>query len=545
MKSLAESIRLFHTVRYLKPAQIFYRIWHRIYHPGVDVSSGCVCRERRVPWIEPIPKRSHLGPPWTFTFLNETRDCHFPEDWNNISIEKLWLYNLHYFDDLQSGDAAGKRTLHLELLKRWIGENPVGVGNGWEPYPLSLRIVNLVKWILVRNAASQGLVMSLAVQARCLRKTLEYHLLGNHLFANAKALVFAGLFFGGDEGDEWLQRGLGILKREVPEQVLADGGHFERSPMYHAIILEDMLDMVNMFQVYGRESPPLWRQKIISMLSWLEAMMHPDGQFGLFNDSALNIAAEPDELFGYASRLGFARRNAEGESGGSLKRLKESGYIRWQSESAVVLLDVGEIGPDYLPGHAHADTLSFEMSVFGKRLIVDSGTSCYGLGEERLRQRRTAAHNTVSVDGEDSSEVWSGFRVARRARPFDLLIAHGEERVKVQCSHDGFRRLKGKVVHTRQWDLTEKGVVISDSLGGAFEKACSHLHFHPEVKVEEVHPGRFAATLADGQVALVEISGGVSTLVGSTYHPEFGLNVSNKCVRTHFSGQKCVTRISW
>ena len=79
--------------------------------------------------------------------------------------------------------------------------------------------------------------------------------------------------------------------------------------------------------------------------------------------------------------------------------------------------DVGEIGPDYRPGHAHADTLCFELSVFGQRLVVNSGTSEYGLGAERLRQRGTAAHSTVQIDGADSSEVWSGFRVARRARP--------------------------------------------------------------------------------------------------------------------------------
>jgi hypothetical protein len=40
------------------------------------------------------------------------------------------------------------------------------------------------------------------MQVRFLRKRLEVHLLGNHLFANAKALVFAGLYFSGDEAEE-------------------------------------------------------------------------------------------------------------------------------------------------------------------------------------------------------------------------------------------------------------------------------------------------------------------------------------------------------
>jgi uncharacterized heparinase superfamily protein len=335
-----------------------------------------------------------------------------------------------------------------------------------------------------------------------------------------------------------------VLKRQIPEQILDDGGHFERSPMYHCIILEDILDMANLFQAYGREYPALWREKIAAMLGWLGAMVHPDGQIGLFNDAAFAIAARPAELFAYAARLGFGGLGLAGQAGGGLKWLQASGYIRRQSETAVLLLDVGEIGPEYLPGHAHADTLSFEMSVFGKRVIVDSGTSCYGLSAERLRQRGTAAHNTVTVDGEDSSEVWSGFRVARRARPFGLLVAEGE-RARVRCSHDGYRRLKGKVVHTRCWEMAEREVVITDSLAGEFAKACGHLHFHPEVRVVEVGTGRFAAGLTGGEMVHIEVVGGVAEVVGSSYHPEFGVQVQNTCIRTHFDGKECVTRMRW
>ena len=68
-------------------------------------------------------------------------------------------------------------------------------------------------------------------------------------------------------------------------------------------------------------------------------------------------------------------------------------------QDAVAIGDIGNVGPDYIPGHAHADTLSFEMSVFDMRFIVNSGTSVYGLGAERLRQRGTAAHSTVVIDG--------------------------------------------------------------------------------------------------------------------------------------------------
>ena len=87
-----------------------------------------------------------------------------------------------------------------------------------------------------------------------------------------------------------------------------------------------------------------------------------------------------------------------------------------------MLIDVAKIGPDYLPGHAHADTLSFELSLYGKRLLVNSGISRYGTSLIRQFERSTEAHNTVAIDNKNSSEVWSGFRVARRAYPLDLKI---------------------------------------------------------------------------------------------------------------------------
>src|SRR5690606_25718690 len=164
--------------------------------------------------------------PGRFLLLNELHDLG-ETGWDDPGIERLWRYNLHYFDDLNAEGAPDRAGWHRDLILRWIGDNPPGRGSGWEPYPLSLRMVNWIKWHLAGNELPPAALHSLAVQARWLMRRLEFHLLGNHLFANAKALVFAGCFFRGDEADAWLARGLAILRREVPEQILADGGQFE------------------------------------------------------------------------------------------------------------------------------------------------------------------------------------------------------------------------------------------------------------------------------------------------------------------------------
>lgn len=477
-----------------------------------------------------------------FRFLNVGHPLATAADWNHPARPKLWLYNLHYFDDLVASDAATRHDWHLDLIRRWVAENQPGRGNGWEPYPISLRIVNWVKWVLAGNELPPEAVQSLAVQARFLRQRLEYHLLGNHLFANAKALVFAGLFFDGEEATEWLSRGLKILGAEIPEQILPDGGNFERSPMYHAIMHEDLLDLVNLFRAYGREVPVDWEDAHIRMRAWHLALTHPDGEIALFNDAAFGIAPTWAELDAYAGRLGLSRQDYPPQP---LTRFPETGYIRCEKGEAVLLLDVAPIGPDYIPGHAHADTLNFELSLFGQRVIVDSGTSTYEKSAERQRQRGTDAHNTVQVNGEDSSEVWGGFRVARRARPFGLETGKSSGKVRVVCSHDGYRRLPGKPLHRREWQIANAELLVRDTIEGKYQEAIARYHFHPEVQVELTGAEEGRGILTGVQPFSFRITGGVGRLVETTYHPEFNISCPNQCLELLFEGPEVSIIFSW
>ena len=86
--------------------------------------------------------------PLDFTFLNEKNLNEV--GWDGHSREKLWRYNQHYFDDLNSQDGYERKSWHADLIEKWIVENPPLVGTGWESYPTSLRIVNWIKWNLGR-----------------------------------------------------------------------------------------------------------------------------------------------------------------------------------------------------------------------------------------------------------------------------------------------------------------------------------------------------------------------------------------------------------
>jgi uncharacterized heparinase superfamily protein len=485
-----------------------------------------------------------------FFFLNQSgslSDLGWDSGCSADSVSKLWRYNQHYFDDLNAVNAAERGEWHWALLQRWVAEHVPGSGVGWDPYPTSLRIVNWVKWQCAGNVLPEPCVQSLAVQARWLMQRIEWHILGNHLFANAKALVFAGTCFSGEEADVWLQQGLSIIADELPEQVLPDGGNFERSPMYHAIFLEDLLDLLNLAKAFPGVLPEtqvaLWQQTVQRMLRWYLAMLHPDGEIAFFNDAAIGITPSPAELLAYAQRLGIAQMDSGDE--GSVQQFQDSGYVRVASGPAFALLDVAPVGPDYLPGHAHADTLSFELSLFGQRVFVNGGTSEYGTGEVRQLERGTAAHNTVVVNGENSSEVWGGFRVARRAYPQDLVIEEAAESVRVSCAHDGYRRLTGKPMHRRTWRFTEAALVIEDRIDGRHEKAEAFFHLHPSIEVVSNQGSAWILQLPQGQQVSLTVEYGVAQEIASFYAPEFGKRLVTRCLRVTLGLDGSRVRMDW
>lgn len=540
-------LRLWRTVRHLRPVQVYGRVWFRLARPKPDFSPAPSLRQATGSWCEPARRHPGLIGKGAFHFLNEEGSLE-QHGWDSPAKSKLWRYNQHYFDDLNALEGKDRSLWHRQLIDHWIGLNPPGKGTGWEPYPVSLRIVNWIKWALAGNSLGADALASLANQVRWLSRRLEWHLLGNHLFANAKALVYAGLFFEGPEPERWLRLGLRIIERELPEQILPDGGQFERSPMYHALAFEDILDLINIMRLYpsaqdldAAKQLAAWEAEIPAMQRWLSAMSHPDGEISFFNDAAIGIAPSPDELVAYARRLGFDLQFKHPNT----TWLKESGYVRFDRGVAALICDMAPVGPDYLPGHAHADTLSFELSLYGQRVIVNSGTSVYGLDAERLRQRGTPAHSTVTVAATNSSDVWSGFRVGLRARPLGASVRREGGLFIAECSHDGYRTLRGKPTHQRIWALEEKELCIVDTVEPDIHSAEARFHLHPDVRLQLDEERRGMLILPGGQKVAFECKGGSPRIEQGSWHPEFGCAVENSCLVVPLKSGRARIDLRW
>lgn len=518
--------RYYQTLKYLKPSQLMWQVYYRLHKSQPKVQSAIIEPAEAGSWCPPLIKIKSVSN-GKATFLNEMRDVSDRSIWNDNQIPTLWLYNLHYFDVLSS-DISAKEAINL--IERWIDENPQAKGFGWDPYPISLRVVNWIKWLLSGNKPTEKMLVSLYNQARVLRKRIENHILGNHLFENLKALLFCGLFFSGKEADGWYHYGFRRLNKQIKEQILEDGGHFELSPMYHAIILEGMLDIANVMKAFSCPMSKMWEEKIYKMMQWLEVMTHPDGDIALFNDAAMKLASTPSSLYDYAGLLGFNFEKSACIEPRCVEsqKLTNTGYARLENSRAVLIVDIGEIGPSYQPGHAHADSLTFELSLRGQRVIVNSGTSLYAAGVLRNFQRSTQAHNTIVINDRNSSNVWGGFRVGQRAHIINSIMEKTDDGASLSASHDGYLKKEG-CVHKRTWALEDDKLVIEDEItGNEMKKIDCLFHFHPDIFLEPHQKEFILKNKADQVLGRIEFDSLLSiSTVESQFYPEFGLSSKN------------------
>lgn len=548
MKRLLLLVR---TLLHLRPRQILAQILKRM--PRFPIRETPIRGLQRRPGIGLGPCLPHSRPAggdYSFSFLNQEKT--FPAggvDWAGTNMPKLWRYNLHYFDYLF--DAGRSHDVKVALISDWIAKNAPGAGDGWEPYTLSLRIVNWIKFFLHHDKPIQeSWLQSLYAQAAWLEQNVERHILANHYLKNAVALFFAGMYFEGVPADRWLKKGLTMLREELGEQFLADGGHYERSLMYHTICVSDYLDVLNLLQssrpaVHSEEAAQ-FRRTVTAGLNFLHAMCFPDRDIPLFNDAAFGIAPAPSQIFNYAHRV-MGYDTPAGPTGLAIYEQSESGYYVCRNGEDMIIIDCGFIGPDYQPGHAHCDSLSYELAINGRRVIVDSGVFDYEPSPERAYARSTRAHNTVVVDGEDQSEMWGVFRVARRAKPLGASLKEQVDgTVLFEGAHDGYARLPGKPIHKRHVIYDGQGMwTITDILvGRGTHRMESYVHIHPDFQIVQSGAGIRLIEPNGGTIAIIELLGqGDTRTEQGWYFPEFGMKLENPVIV--FASSEEIPRVSY
>lgn len=481
------------TLRHLRVRQWIYLVIRRLLPdlyraPAVVVVPDIAEPVFQIDALTSVPH--HCVRDGQLRFLNEP--AHFAienPDWRSSARSKLWRYNLHYFEYLS--DPLLSVAQRNALIDSWIAGNPAtdpaNSGDGWEPYPVSLRIISWARYfdhLLRSNAAIDPLWQrSLYLQCDWLYHHMEFHIDANHLFKNIVALFLGARLFRSDERvSRWRRESTRWLSVALQEQFNNDGGHYERSPMYHLLCLHLCLDVYNVLSRSQTEKP-LRRQLgdvIIKGFAFARALQHSNGRLALFNDSANGIAPDVDTLCAYASTIDRHLLVPTSTRYGC-SWFASSGYFCWHDARQHCIVSAQAPTPSYQPGHSHADCLSYEYSLGGIPIIVNAGNTCYEIGEDRRYARSTAAHNTVEIDGCDQSELWSAHRVARRAAIKANAPEHTPSGIVFTAHHDGYARLGSGITHRREIVTVPARIEIGDTITGRGRHRLKQFtHLHPD-----------------------------------------------------------------
>ena len=460
-------ILLIYTLKYLKLKQIYYQFFYKI--RGVffknKYSKFLAQKGNTLNWKDSFSYPNSFSEEGIFVFVNQVYECKDSIDWNFKKYGKLWTYNLNYFDFLNQENITKEQG--LVLIQNYLSQDSI-LKDGKEPYPISLRGINWIKFLSKHKIADHHIDQTLYNHYQILTNNLEYHLLGNHLLENGYSLLFGAYYF---KDERFYKKAKNILTEELKEQILEDGAHFELSPMYHQILLHRLLDCINLINLNSWKEKEDFvehlKVKAISMLGWLNEITFRNGTIPMVNDSTYDIAPSSKQLFTYAEKIGLQLDSV---------KLSDSGYRMIRKSNYELFVDVGDIGPSYQPGHAHSDTFNFELYIENKPFIVDTGISTYEKNSIRLEQRQTASHNTVKIDDKEQSEVWDGFRVARRAK----IVQLKEKQNYIEATHNGYKKLN--LLHKRIFITEDSKIEIIDEIpNGKKSKKIAFLHIHPEI----------------------------------------------------------------
>jgi uncharacterized heparinase superfamily protein len=451
----------------------------RLDHPGL--ARVAALRERLA---EPAASRAVADAALAgrFTFLGRERSFGARVAWFDPSLDegtRLWKTLLHEFgyalDLAWAGRASGEpryRERCLELMRSWSAEATIGrpgfAKDSWNARAVATRLVNwaLAAAVLRLDPDSEDgrfVARALPLHGLFLRENLEWDVRANHLLRDAVGLVFANELAGVAPEAE------ATLEGALAEQILADGGHYERTPHYHALVLQDLLEVR---AVVGERAPAWLGEAIARMAGFLAYLLPEDGRLPLLGDT-WHGEVEPRRLLAEA---GAATLPPPGVPE------RASGLVVLRAGPAHVVVRAGAHGPDHQLGHAHADLLSFEASRGLVRVVSDTGTATYDAGPARDRLRSTAAHNTVQLDGAELLEAWGSFRAGRRGHAAVRFRGASGGFELLHAGHAAWRFLPGRPRHERLFAVSPGLLVVLDAvLGGGRHRIRSAVHLHPDL----------------------------------------------------------------
>ncbi|MFB9812497.1 heparinase II/III family protein [Haloarcula sebkhae] len=501
--------------------------------------------------VRSFQRRSRRAADGEVAFLNRTVQSDSPAhpDWYDHGADSyplLWPLKLYAFEPLrwavlgfEDPQAAPEEV--VAVFDQWIWDwtDSIDIGrpgylrSAWTPWAVSLRTQTLARYLAWRTGGSQEGVpegLSEALVGEIYRNSLflanhvEGDVGGNHLVENGLALLMAGLLFP-DTDESWFCTGRSILGRTGAKQFLPDGGHYERSPMYHAIVTTRYVTACSLLAASERTVPAWLTAMTEQAVAYLRYLSPPDGRLPLYNDAVFGQSLPLIDCLGYAESVGFTADDRAVPSQSPMGA--ETGYYWLDTDYGRLLVDGGPVGPSHLPGHSHNDMLSILLWIGGQRVLTDTGVYDYADNERRQYARSVAGHNTVQVGETEPIEIGGKYLMGARTEP--TVDYGGSDPTLFRGHYETAATAPASYRHDRTILASDDWWLVRDELRGAdteTEPSVSRLHFHPEVAVTVGDSGTVRATGGDDDSTLLSVHPlGVSDARTTTteYFPEFGV----------------------
>jgi Heparinase II/III-like protein/Heparinase II/III N-terminus len=431
-------------------------------------------------------------------------------------------------------DERFARELEKQLAG-WIDANPPGFGINWvNPMEVAIRAVNwiwairtLEAWRPLQPSVRARVTRSLQSHARHIVANLEGSplLRSNHYLSDILGVLALGTYLGDDsEARRWRKLAQRAFEREILAQVRDDGTGFEASTSYHGLALEIFLLARVIAADAGMPFSQRYDERLAAMLAVSAAIRHPGGRVPLIGDgdsgrilpggfgrpathdpllwlgaavlgSPAPLPGDPSPEVAWILGVDVWRQANERRAPTAAPpagAFPAGGLYVLRGGDAHVVARCGDVGQGGAGGHAHNDVGSFELSLGGVPLVVDSGTYTY-TADPRARNefRSTTAHNTVVVDGEEINPLPQHelFALPQVAQVNVEDWRDGGPSARLVVSHDGYRRLSGNPVHRRLFELDRAAgeLRVRDEIDGRGAHLVeSLLHLAPGTEVSAI-----------------------------------------------------------
>lgn len=438
--------------------------------------------------------------------------------WGFEHLQSVWLGY-----DRPEDVPRGAIETHRKWLSEWREEHEIAatVGylrKGWMPHSVSLRILNWCRydaWLdpVLPESFQRDIRRFAYKNAAFLSNNIEHGVGGNHLIENAVALVVAGSYF---EQTGWLEQGHHLLRQAATDQFFSDGGHFERSPMYHLIVTQRYLTSADLLSQTNYTSETI-TETAQTAVAFADAIRPPDGEIPLLNDSAFGEALSLAEIERYANVCELKPTSTATEQ---RRDCSETGYY-WLGDQDDCLLAVGgDLAVEHLPAHAHAHPAQILVWADSRRVLTDTGVLEYAAGDARRRARSVRSHNTVQVNDKEPVQFGDSFHWFG-----NVSTSVERDRDKLSMAYEVEGIGQASYSHRRIIEYDTAGWTIVDDIAGVDSTATVRFHVHPNLRTEKVDSTIqiFDSTTEEDLLTVRLASECNLSIEESPYYPTYGL----------------------